>query len=110
MSAPAAFIVSTCRDARFAYMPSALGSAGSWFQTWLSADEEEEAVQRAALKLHAKGLILDSKTRKRVRLKRTDDGQKYVPRYSLAKYALLRLVDGFEPREKSRVVRGGKTT
>ncbi len=66
--------------------------AGTWFQTFLTF-EEERVVQKAALTLHAKGLILDAKG-KRVRLKRDLDGKRYVPRYTVAKFAMLSLVNG----------------
>jgi len=73
-------------------MPSAPGMAGIWYQTFLSFDEER-AVQKAALALHRKGLIVDPKG-KRVRLRRDMDGKRYVPRYTLAKFAMLSLVNG----------------
>ncbi len=73
-------------------MPTAPGTAGSWYQIWVNP-ELDARIQRVAMRLHKRGKIRDENGRV-VKLKPGPDGQPYVPHYAVGKYALIQLANG----------------
>lgn len=77
-------------------MPTAPGTAGEWYQSWVNP-ELDARIQKVAMRLHKKGKIRDENGRV-VKLKARSDGEPYVPHYAVAKYALVQLVNGWEKK------------
>jgi hypothetical protein len=76
-------------------LPTAPGTDGQWYQSWVNP-ELDTKIQEMAMRLHKKNRLRDENG-KPVKLKMGPDGP-YVPRYAVAKYALLQLVNGFSKK------------
>ncbi len=81
-------------------MPTAPGAVGEFYQVWVSPDTDER-LQKAGFELHRRGKLL-TKWGKPVRLQEGPDGEKRVPKYAIAKYALTLLLQNGKNSQRGK--------